>query len=273
MFHSLNALIFLTLLSCCVSEVLDDTPCENLSHGDPSAWNECFESSDIPVGFKDQLMKRGGQEAVDRVTTEMDSFKKCFKENFDVDVIEQELEDAEEEKNLDLVFKKYCNRIPNLHLCLDPVIKSFRQYLNEKENTTVDHLLSALNASLDFICYHDGDRIALFMSEDGLQCLVDNHELLLNCSSIFNDSAPLTPDVDSFDLLQFDAESCRKYHGFRQCFGDSLLTCVDPTPGNMADSLMLAALNSTPCQKHADSGSPSLVPSILIASVISYCLL
>jgi len=38
----------------------------------------------------------------------MDSFKKCFKENFDVDVIEQELEDAEEEKNLDLVFKKYC---------------------------------------------------------------------------------------------------------------------------------------------------------------------
>lgn len=64
---------------------------------------------------------------------------------------------------------------------------------------------------------------------------------------------------------------------FRRCVEKELLKCPDPTPANVVNSLLLALLESTPCDNlstfsAAQSNKPSMI-SIISVTILSILLL
>merc|ERR1712110_755926 len=88
-----------------------------------------------------------------------------------------------------------------------------------------------------------GDRIALFMSEQGVECVTTHKEEILAC---INQSVPEV--FNTYNNLHnykmhfyvFQQENCRKGDAIMQCVETSLMKCPDPTPSNLVHGLLKA---------------------------------
>lgn len=65
---------------------------------------------------------------------------------------------------------------------------------------------------LDFICFRDGDMIALFIAENGPKCINDNKDELIACiNSTFHKYMPDDLDAETVTLpnLEIGQEQCK----------------------------------------------------------------
>lgn len=209
--------------------------------------------SELEAGFdkwEDKCLRVGGQNALDQWLKAQENLVYCVMQNFDISAMQSEVEAKKKTGDLDLVFKKYCGApVEKTRPCVVDFLKVSRRCLRSKDKPSLDITLHMIDAAIDFMCHNRGDRIALFMAENGMDCVEQHREDIMKC---VNTSVPELfnrgEQYSNIHLIVFSQENCRKGEAIRVCIEKSLLKCPDPTPSNVVNSLLLSMLNATPCK-------------------------
>ncbi|XP_076029758.1 27 kDa glycoprotein-like isoform X2 [Oratosquilla oratoria] len=227
--------------------------------------------------WKDRCRNTAGAKAMAEIEDSIRQFPPCVQKLVKVDKLEHELNHSIPRGNLDLVFKKYCNKRGHLENCIDDVADKLDVCLNEREKEDLNITREALEAGLDFICHEGGDRIALFMAEEGQKCVESQMEPIKKCiEENIPELKDSTKDLDSINLNDFtiNEQNCKKVNIMRDCIVQQTSKCKNSTPQNILDSLIMQMLKATPCWQSNSAtniSALSLLPIILtlLAAVLT----
>lgn len=231
--------------------------------------------------WEERCLEVGGQSVLDRYVNEQEQLLYCVMEQFDFAEIQEEIEEKKKVGDLDEVFKKYCRQhVSTVRSCLTSFLDVSRLCLRPEERPGLNVTLGMVDSAIEFVCHNSGDRIALFMSYDGVQCVVDHKDEIMSC---INRSVPEVYNAKQnmrskkMHFYVFQQENCRKGDAIIECVEASLMKCSDPTPSNLVNGLMQAMREDTPCATAAEgwhSGlgsnqSPLLVVFIALSLTLS----
>ena len=78
----------------------------------------------------------------------------------------------------------YCPRsdhVPAARECLASFLAASAPCLAEEERPGLNVTLDMVDSAIQFTCHRDGDRVALFLSEQGAECLTSRYTEILAC--------------------------------------------------------------------------------------------
>jgi len=208
-------------------------------------------------GFKnweERCLENGGKEVLDNYLSQQEQLVYCIMEQFDIDELNHEIEEKKKHGDLDEVFKKYCGEhVSAARECLQDFLEVSQYCLKERDRPGLNVTLQMVDSAIDFTCHNAGDRIALFMSEDGVECVTAHKEEILAC---INNSVPEVfntyNNLNKMHFYVFQQSNCRKGDAIMQCVETSLMKCEDPTPSNLVHGLLKAMKDGTPCARAAE---------------------
>lgn len=235
-------------------------------------------------GFKNwevRCLENGGKDVLDNYLEEQEKLVYCIMEQFDIDELQTEIEEKKKQGDLDEVFKKYCGEhVSAARVCLQSFLEVSQYCLKEENRPGLNITLQMVDSAIEYTCHNAGDRIALFMSEDGVECVTSHKDEILAC---INNSVPEvfntynTFNSHKMHFYVFQQSNCRNGDAIMQCVESSLMKCADPTPSNLVNGLLKAMKDGTPCARAAQgwhSGysetqtrTQLLVAALAIASV------
>ncbi|XP_047986346.1 27 kDa hemolymph protein-like [Leguminivora glycinivorella] len=197
----------------------------------------------VKNAIEEVCKKANAEDKATEVQNAINAFSDCLKGLFNVDQIKAEIEEAKPNGALDEVFKKYCAKSSQLKTCINTAITGvtpcvpteYRVHLPAATNTT-DQLI-------DFVCYKDGDRIALFIAEKGPECFTEKLNDMKACAETLKDSVG---SVEAAKALSTE-EKCKKLDALSACVVTKLEACENPTPANMVESLYKFIKKASPC--------------------------
>ncbi|XP_037931759.1 27 kDa hemolymph protein-like, partial [Teleopsis dalmanni] len=169
----------------------------------------------------------------------------------------QEVEAARPAGELDVVFQKYCNRQPRAEQCLREFNSQLLPCLNSEERSQNAVMMRIVTSLLNFICYKNGDQIAMFIAEEGPECVEANKDNILNCmNATFSaympkNGLPIEPLKELPDLV-LDPKQCINFYDFEECVIGYLEKCNEITPANVVESMFRYVKNETKCQVEID---------------------
>ncbi|CAB3243053.1 unnamed protein product [Arctia plantaginis] len=190
-----------------------------------------------------QCQKNGAEDKVDEVENSGKAFVECVKGLIDVDTLKREIEEARPNGALDEVFKKYCAKTPQLKSCIHNLLDGVTPCVDTEAKGHITEAKNATDLLIDFVCYKDGDRIALFIAEGGPQCFQSKVNEIKTCGDTLKNSVSSVEEAKNLTIEQ----RCAKYDELVTCVVGKLETCDTPTPSNMFESLAKYVRNSTPC--------------------------
>ncbi|XP_047521064.1 27 kDa hemolymph protein-like isoform X1 [Pieris napi] len=192
----------------------------------------------------DTCKRNGAEGKVDEITTTVHTFIDCVKGLFNLETIKKEIEEAKPNGALDEVFKKYCAKSPELKTCISTLIDGVSPCLDSSIRENIGTGKNATSQLIDFVCHKDGDRIALFIAEEGPQCFQEKTSAIRGCAEKAKEGIT---GVEAVKKLTID-EQCAKFDSLTSCIVKALEECTSPTPGNMAESLFRYMKNGSPCK-------------------------
>jgi len=191
-----------------------------------------------------------GTEAIEDIQSSFVQVTDCITAKVNLVNISAEIKDAMPRGALDEVFTKYCNQIPEIKDCRVPMIKAVQVCLTDQADRDLEIFDAVLEAALNFICYKGGERIAIFLAENGTDCFQTNIDRMADC---LNESLPhlqkIVTDVHTANISIFHEDNCSLEDKMKFCVVEPLKTCSDPTPANVVEGLIDSMLKKTPCYK------------------------
>ncbi|XP_051161527.1 27 kDa hemolymph protein-like [Leptopilina boulardi] len=218
-------------------------------------------ASALPVSEAENVMKKkceknGGPTAYETAKKGVIDMGTCIASLVNMTKLNQEIEEAKPTGDLDEVFAKYCKKSIVLKHCVRNLTEAVNPCLESVEQALEPIILNITNSLLDFICFKEGDRIALFISTDGPKCFQDKMAPIQQClnstygESIQNISANVTSVSEmTLPLFVLDHKSCSDMVKLQGCVVKELETCNDQTPANIAEALFNFVIKVTPCEK------------------------
>ncbi|XP_037075441.1 27 kDa hemolymph glycoprotein-like [Pollicipes pollicipes] len=196
-------------------------------------------------GFYSQCRAQGIADPEHFVTERRDRAAQCVKDNVDVDEIVQDISRHMENGELDVLFSSRCRDLPPRILdCIERPLVELERCLNETERAKnySATLMAGLREAVDFLCFNDGERIAIFLGEKGQECMSSQQvrDSLTQCLEKHNLTASTAPDVLDSTTRGFTPAFCHRMFVAHDCAADALRLCDDPTPSNVVDSLLRA---------------------------------
>lgn len=261
-----------------VSNIID-TKSLNVSGIDLSALN----ASAIPALdeaknlFKQKCDKNGGEGAYETASKAKDKVEECIKSFVNVTQLEAEMEKYKPTGDLDVVFRRYCNKTPKLKKCVSDFTDATEPCLEVSEKETKKILLNITDSLLNFVCFKEGDRIALFISANGPECLQSKQHEIENCiNATFGKYMPSMDanngsliGLDRIEhLLVLDNKECGDISIVQACIVKELEKCSDPTPANIVDSIFNFILRATPCKNVVGGAATSTISLLLTLSLV-----
>lgn len=230
---------------------------EHLPSGTLDNLPSGFNASNIPSVeegeeiLKEKCEKNGNNESFDNAMMAKEEIQFCIRNLVNYTQIQQEIEKAKPVGDLDTVFRKYCRKSPQLRYCVSNFTSAIEPCLDDKERETKRVITNITDALLSFICFKEGDRIALFIAEGGPDCLSEQKDAIQNClNSSFSKYLPKeVQNVDDVPSLKLEEHECRDINVLQKCIVTELERCKEPTPANIVDSLFNFVRKVTPCSK------------------------
>lgn len=201
--------------------------------------------------FKEKCLKNSNQEAFDAAMKAREDITACVKSHINNDELQKEMEEAKPHGNLDEVFKKYCEKTPLLKQCFRNFLSTVEPCLDSKEQGNIRIVHNITDSLANFICFKEGDRIALFIAEGGPECLAEKNDKITACinSTLGQNIDTANLSLDNLPQLVFEEEQCDKISKLQECVVKELESCKEPTPANIAESLFKFIKKVTPCSK------------------------
>jgi len=177
--------------------------------------------------------------------------KDCLYDLANFTAIQEEIEEARPLGELDTVFHKYCSKVPEVEQCLKSFNSKIIPCLTAEERNQNAIMMRIANSLMGFMCAKGGDQIALFVAEDGPECLEANKEAIAHCAnSSFAEFIPKDgsmPDIFNLPELVLKPEHCVDFARFESCTLHHLEQCQEITPANVAESVFRFVKNETDC--------------------------
>ncbi|XP_050435570.1 27 kDa hemolymph protein-like [Adelges cooleyi] len=173
-------------------------------------------------------------------------FQLCVQSLVNVKELKKEIDEAKPKGDIDLVFKKYCKKSPDFKSCVSNFASAVEVCLDDGEKATKNTLLTVTDALLEFVCYDEGDRIALFYSESGPECLMGKQDGIQRCLNATFSKYTANNDLPPF---KFERDQCKSMADLQLCVDAHLTKCSNLTPSNMVESLFKFIRRSTPCSQ------------------------
>lgn len=130
--------------------------------------------------LKKKCEQNGGPDAYAKVEAATEELKTCVGSLVNVTVIQEEVEEAKKTGSLDIVFGKYCAKIPEFDGCVHKYTDVSEICLDAKQKEGKKVMLNVTKSLSEFVCHKSGDRIAS-------KYFISNHKvffvLLFFCSS------------------------------------------------------------------------------------------
>ncbi|KAJ0179735.1 hypothetical protein K1T71_004326 [Dendrolimus kikuchii] len=225
--------------------------------------------------FKAKCEQNGGIEAYEKAQNAGADLTKCLQGLVDVSVLQAEIENAKPHGSIDEVFKKYCDKKQDFLGCAKQMLDTTKLCFSKRERDNIKIVTNITQQLAEFVCFKDGDRIALFIAEGGQECFEDKREDIQECSkSIFGTELSLGMQLDNITSenvpqLSFDKTQCDQLSQLQLCIVDVLSTCTKPTTANIVESLFKYVRNGTPCKKYpvkTEPDAPGSASGLTIAS-------
>ncbi|PSN52702.1 hypothetical protein C0J52_09393 [Blattella germanica] len=170
-----------------------------------------------------------------------DEVKKCVMNLVNVTELQAEMEKAKPTGDLDIVFKKYCRKSPDLQRCITNFTSTVEPCLDEKEKESKYLVQNISESIVKFICHKEGDRIALFIAEGGPECLSSNQEAIQEC---VNKTIAKNMPKETLSIENLPSD----FQELQNCVAIALQRCEEPTPANIVESLFNFVRKMTPCK-------------------------
>lgn len=183
----------------------------------------------------------------------------CVNDIANVTAVLEEMEAARPTGDLDLVIIKYCAKVPQVKQCLDEFNEQLLVCLSATERAHNAIMMHVITSLLDAVCLKNGDPIALFIAEDGPECLDANKENILNCMNA-SFSGYLPKDIPSeLPELVVGRKECIDFHDFERCVVSYMETCNEVTPAGIVESLFRYVRRETICQEEIEKATAASV--------------
>lgn len=151
---------------------------------------------------------------------------------------------------------RYCRNRTIAIDCLKQFTNSAKSCLIGDEIDVINTFVKIFTNLLNFVCYKDGDQIALFIAEKGPECFKEQKDNLIDCfNSTFRkylpEEMPTTSDTNTLptSLPQFvlGDEQCSDMDKLQTCVVSKLEECQESTPANLVDAMFKFVRNETVC--------------------------
>ncbi|XP_031351275.1 27 kDa glycoprotein-like isoform X2 [Photinus pyralis] len=194
----------------------------------------------IQKAIKDSCDQNGGSGAYENLTKVWSEANDFYNSHFNG--FQQEVKEAKKVGNLSAVFKNYCRLsvplIHHIHRLSDGAIKC-----SELENRPkLQHFRNMAERAINFACENNGVRIAVFVAEDGIDCVMSKDTALLNCggNTTFG-------DLDTIQTFEFNQGVCENYKRIQECMVEALGECNKSAPAKLIDDFLNEIYSSSPC--------------------------
>lgn len=218
----------------------------------------------------EKCLKNGHNESFNQAMAAREEFQNCVSGLVDTKKLQSEISAAKPTGDLDTVFKKYCRKTPIVRGCIEDLLKGIDSCFPDSEKSQFTVLQNVTDSLMNFVCYKEGDRIALFIAEGGPECLTAKMDSVQRCINSTVQSAQVGTEgknISTEDIpdIVFDSEKCGYFTQAQKCVVQVLEECSEPTPANIVGSLFDFVRKSTPCMQYykTTGGSSSLVFSLM----------
>ncbi|XP_018006859.1 uncharacterized protein LOC108664703 [Hyalella azteca] len=200
--------------------------------------------------WKDKCREEHGPAVLKEIEDAPGQLMECVLQYVKLDKLQIEVNRSMARGNLDRVFKKYCGYRDDILYCVDTMLTTFQTCMTAQQLVDVNVTRRAVDAAINFTCHDDGDRIALFMAEQGVECVREHKDGIRTC---IEDRVPSVktsiddPDSLSLDHIVINEQQCEKLNAMHSCVVQEAEKCSDPTPANILDALIVQMLKVTPC--------------------------
>ncbi|KAG4075297.1 hypothetical protein HA402_003088 [Bradysia odoriphaga] len=217
---------------------------------------EGFNTSALPTAddakklFKEKCQKASNSdEAFQTAENASEVFRDCLTGLVDFEALQKEIETAQPNGDLDVVFNKYCRKRTIAIECMNVFTVAIEPCLDEKEVAGKTTFVKIFTNLLNFVCHKDGDQIALFIAEKGPECFNSKKDALITCiNSTMSGYIPSeTPTVDNLPQLVMGVQQCNDMNTLQHCIVKELESCEESTPANLVESMFKFVRNETPC--------------------------
>ncbi|XP_026490126.1 27 kDa hemolymph protein-like isoform X2 [Vanessa tameamea] len=224
--------------------------------------------------FKKKCEENGGTEAYPQSEKSFLNFVECLKELVDPAKLQDEIEAAKPTGQVDEVFKKYCEKTPSFKSCFRNMTESVKPCFSVEEQKNLKTVYNISEQLAEFVCFKEGDRIALFIAENGPECFNEKKAELEICAnntlgSEFHYDQNKFP-IDNIPEIKFGEDECDKFAELQVCVVNALETCSTPTSANIVESLFKFVRKSTPCKELPDTtlnNKPNSANSLTFKSI------
>ncbi|KAJ8952135.1 hypothetical protein NQ318_018471 [Aromia moschata] len=230
-------------------------------------------AEDVQEVLKEKCKKNGAEDAIENLQEQQVYTKECVESYLNYDEIQNELNEAKKTGSMDEVFGKYCKKWPSIYACFDNVTTSAKRCMDNRELKAFNKSMEILDELQSFMCFKDGDRLAMFVAEGGVECIKEQKDGVLECLNSTLGSRIPDPDdlsVGSLPTFLFTEKDCEDFDVVRECVNKQLEKCKDSTPANIVDAFFKFLKKHMPCQsspariaENLTGGSWTVTSSIL----------
>ncbi|XP_060528512.1 27 kDa hemolymph glycoprotein-like [Cylas formicarius] len=202
--------------------------------------------------LREKCEKQGAGDAVESLKGQQEQLKNCVTTHVNASQIQDELEEAKKTGSMDEVFAKYCKKWPDVYQCVENVTSTVRQCMSDQEEKAFNKSLNIMQELQEFMCFKDGDRLAMFVAEGGVECVQEQREGIQNCVNKTVGSRFPSPDefsVTNLPTFLFSEQDCGDFDTVRHCIIQELDKCKDTTPSNIVDAFFKFLKKQMPCEK------------------------
>ncbi|XP_044270417.1 uncharacterized protein LOC123015047 [Tribolium madens] len=203
--------------------------------------------------IREKCEKEGGNGTYDKLKVSFDTIGTCINDFVDIKIIKTEIENSKKTGALDEVFGKYCAKRFKLATCLEDFVNNLRSCLNDEEKNALNITTNILAQLSEFVCYKDGDRIAIFFAEGGTECFKARAQGIQNCVNATLKIIPSGFNSNPLQSLLIDKKKCDNLSKLQDCMVEELEKCSDTTPANIIDALFRFIKRSTCSKKNRRS--------------------
>ncbi|RVE52499.1 hypothetical protein evm_002893, partial [Chilo suppressalis] len=120
---------------------------------------EGLQNQTLPA-IKKKCEENGGPAAYDNVKKAYENFATCLKALVDPTKLQEEIELAKPNGQVDEVFKSYCAKTPEFKKCFKNMTEAVKPCFSQKERENLKTVYNVTEQVAEFICFKEGDRIA-----------------------------------------------------------------------------------------------------------------
>ncbi len=216
--------------------------------------------------LKMACLKRGGIEAYSKATQALSNMHRCVYSD-----VYPEFQTGTNipESDLAAVSKRYCDNLEAAKRCVLEFFDRIESCMSKNQKINRRMVQNAFVSTHSFVCANEGDHVAMFISERGVECLVTRQKGIEKCLETYVDGETLNDwMMESEEMRQMDLEDpeepfsqellrrrCKTGLKIRNCLASELLKCPSKVPANVVEAVLNLFLCSSECHEYIGVGN------------------